>query len=163
MAGCLALLWGAAILAAIGLGNPDRLAAAPAAATSARPTFDFKGKVRPLFEKYCVECHSGTDPEAGLDLKQMLDANGVSGQRKTWEKALSLIQLENMPPSDADQPTKAERELMQGWLDDALFYVDCRKAIDPGRVTVRDRDTMQQERVPLAELESYLASRLVGA
>jgi glycyl-tRNA synthetase len=30
-------------------------------------------------------------------------------------------------------------------------------------VTVRDRDTMQQERVPLAELQGYLASRLVGA
>ncbi|OKL52034.1 glycine--tRNA ligase [Buchananella hordeovulneris] len=29
-------------------------------------------------------------------------------------------------------------------------------------VTVRERDTMQQERVPLAELESYLAARLVG-
>ncbi|WP_175934646.1 glycine--tRNA ligase [Corynebacterium sp. Marseille-P4321] len=29
-------------------------------------------------------------------------------------------------------------------------------------VTVRERDTMEQERVPLAELESYLAARLVG-
>ena len=31
------------------------------------------------------------------------------------------------------------------------------------RVTVRDRDTMAQERVPLAELEAYLAVRLRGA
>ena len=29
-------------------------------------------------------------------------------------------------------------------------------------VTVRERDTMEQERVPLAELESYLAARLIG-
>ena len=29
-------------------------------------------------------------------------------------------------------------------------------------VTVRERDSMEQERVPLAELESYLAARLVG-
>ncbi|HEX6956037.1 MAG TPA: His/Gly/Thr/Pro-type tRNA ligase C-terminal domain-containing protein, partial [Agromyces sp.] len=36
-------------------------------------------------------------------------------------------------------------------------------SLDDQAVTVRDRDTMQQERVPLAELESYLGARLVGA
>jgi glycyl-tRNA synthetase len=30
-------------------------------------------------------------------------------------------------------------------------------------VTVRDRDTMQQQRVPLDELQGVLAARLVGA
>jgi len=30
-------------------------------------------------------------------------------------------------------------------------------------VTVRDRDTMKQERVPLADLYVYLAERLRGA
>ena len=33
---------------------------------------------------------------------------------------------------------------------------------EDGAVTVRERDTMEQERVPLAELESYLAARLIG-
>ncbi len=36
-------------------------------------------------------------------------------------------------------------------------------SLDDRAVTVRDRDTMAQERVPLAELEGYLASRLIGA
>ena len=36
-------------------------------------------------------------------------------------------------------------------------------SLDDDAVTVRDRDTMAQERVPLAELEGYLAARLVGA
>ena len=30
-----------------------------------------------------------------------------------------------------------------------------------GCVTVRDRDTMQQERIPMDELEAYIASRIV--
>ncbi len=30
-------------------------------------------------------------------------------------------------------------------------------------VTIRDRDTMQQERVPLEQVQAYLAQRLVGA
>jgi glycyl-tRNA synthetase len=36
-------------------------------------------------------------------------------------------------------------------------------SLDDQAVTVRDRDTMAQERVPLAELEAYLAVRLRGA
>ena len=36
-------------------------------------------------------------------------------------------------------------------------------SLDDNAVTVRDRDTMAQERVPLAELEGYLAGRLIGA
>ena len=36
-------------------------------------------------------------------------------------------------------------------------------SLDDNAVTVRDRDTMGQERVPIAELEGYLASRLIGA
>ncbi len=35
-------------------------------------------------------------------------------------------------------------------------------SLEDNAVTVRDRDTMQQERVPVAELKQYLAERLVG-
>jgi hypothetical protein len=120
-------------------GDSASVAATPApaaAGSSARPSFDFKNSIRPLFQKYCVDCHSGSAPEAGLDIKVMLDG-GIPAHRKTWEKAFALVRLENMPPADADQPTAAERELLTRWMDDALFYVDCKKPIDPGRVTVR--------------------------
>lgn len=36
-------------------------------------------------------------------------------------------------------------------------------SLDDDAVTVRERDTMAQERVPLAELQAYLGARLVGA
>ena len=35
-------------------------------------------------------------------------------------------------------------------------------SLEDGSVTVRERDTMEQERVKIDELESYLAARLVG-
>ncbi|GAB3617339.1 glycine--tRNA ligase [Okibacterium endophyticum] len=35
--------------------------------------------------------------------------------------------------------------------------------LEDNAVTVRDRDTMQQERIPLDQLEAYLAARLIGA
>jgi glycyl-tRNA synthetase len=36
-------------------------------------------------------------------------------------------------------------------------------SLEDQAVTVRDRDTMQQERVPLDKLDAYLAERLRGA
>ena len=36
-------------------------------------------------------------------------------------------------------------------------------SLDDNAVTVRERDSMQQDRVPIAELEGYLAGRLIGA
>jgi glycyl-tRNA synthetase len=36
-------------------------------------------------------------------------------------------------------------------------------SLEDHAVTVRDRDTMAQERIPLAELRAYLAERLLGA
>ncbi len=134
---CLLALAAASLVISLAGGNSEALVAAQAPAKpAARPTFDFQRQVRPLFEKYCVDCHSGTDPEAGLDVKQMLDG-GVPKHRKVWEKALALVKLDNMPPADSEQPTNAERELLVQWMDDALFYVDCKKPIDPGRVKVR--------------------------
>ena len=35
-------------------------------------------------------------------------------------------------------------------------------SLEDGAVTVRERDTMAQERVKIDELEAYLAARLVG-
>ena len=34
--------------------------------------------------------------------------------------------------------------------------------LEDGAVTVRERDTMEQERVKIDELEAYLAQRLIG-
>ena len=99
----------ASLVISLAGGNSEALVAAQAPAKpAARTTFDFQRQVRPLFEKYCVDCHSGTDPEAGLDVKQMLDG-GVPKHRKVWEKALALVKLDNMPPADSEQPTNTER------------------------------------------------------
>jgi glycyl-tRNA synthetase len=36
-------------------------------------------------------------------------------------------------------------------------------SLDDQAVTIRDRDTMQQERVAISQVKAYLAERLVGA
>jgi glycyl-tRNA synthetase len=36
-------------------------------------------------------------------------------------------------------------------------------SLEDGAVTVRDRDTMSQDRIPMEGLQAYLAERLAGA
>ena len=98
---------------------------------------DFKTKVLPLLQKYCHDCHSGDEAEAGLDLSKAKSLGDVRSKRRSWEKVFAFVRIQAMPPSDADQPTEEERKLLIDWLDHTLFYVDCDKNPNPGRVTVR--------------------------
>jgi len=59
------------------------------------------------------------------------------GDRKLWEQSLINIRSRAMPPEDKKkQPTLAERELLQSWIDYEVFKCDCKNP-DPGRVTLR--------------------------
>jgi hypothetical protein len=61
----------------------------------------------------------------------------VRQERSIWLKVLGQLQASAMPPSDADQPTAEERELLRVWIDRAVNSVDCSGPVSPGRVTLR--------------------------
>lgn len=99
----------------------------------------FKKDVLPLFKKYCFECHGTEEPEAGLDMiafSRQLPGRATAARK--WEKILQLIESGAMPPADHDPlPTKDEQKRMVKWIDDTIFFVDCERPPDPGRVTIR--------------------------
>lgn len=111
------------------------LAAAFTANTpSSAPTFE--KEVRPLISKFCLKCHSGATPTAGIDLsKAKTEAQVVSG-RETWQRAVRNLRTSHMPPAGSPQPSKAQREMMVAWFDSVFNSQDCKLA-DPGRVTLR--------------------------
>jgi mono/diheme cytochrome c family protein len=98
---------------------------------------DFQKQIVPLLQTYCTDCHGGDDPEEGLDLSKPKSAADVKADRQHWEKVFAFVRIQAMPPADMDQPTQEERDLLLKWLDHTLFYVDCEKDPNPGRVTVR--------------------------
>lgn len=55
---------------------------------------------------YCLDCHSGADSEAGLDLQRSLGS--ITSDAAAWEGALRKLRTHQMPPPDADQPTNVE-------------------------------------------------------
>lgn len=113
------------------------LAVPAARADEARkPAVSFD-QVAPLVAKYCVGCHGGEKPRAGVALDKYKDEAMVKEGRQVWAKVLKRLQARDMPPVRKPQPTPAERDLLTSWIDTTLGAIDCGLQRDPGRVTVR--------------------------
>ena len=94
----------------------------------------FEGEIRPLFEKRCVECHGGDEPEGDLDLRTLpsLLRGSHSGPviyEGFSDKSVLIRKLASheMPPPDAGEPlTAAEIRTITSWIDKGRFidFVD---------------------------------------
>ncbi|MCR9201956.1 MAG: DUF1588 domain-containing protein [Planctomycetaceae bacterium] len=73
-----------------------------------------------VFRRCCADCHSEGAAEGGFafNVQQVnwADASTVHA----FEDAHQRITRQLMPPPDAEQPTKAERQLVSDWLDGKL-------------------------------------------
>ncbi|QDT25442.1 hypothetical protein Enr10x_07380 [Gimesia panareensis] len=98
----------------------------------------FNSQVKQFISKFCLDCHTGKDAEAGLALEKFTTRTSILEQREEWEKIVKRIQIQSMPPKDAGElPSDQEREDVLAWFDDALYGVDCSGDVNPGRVTIR--------------------------
>ena len=67
------------------------------------------GEVAALVKSHCVECHSGSKPEAGLNLKQLKFDLADRHAFATWVRVHDKLEAGEMPPPDEDQPSPDER------------------------------------------------------
>jgi len=93
-------------------------------------------EVQPFLEQYCVDCHSGDEPEAGYSFEYDA-APDVPGDFAKWTLVLQKVAGHEMPPEDADQPEDKDREAFAKWIDAGLANFDCTKAELKPRATVR--------------------------
>ncbi|MEI6861917.1 MAG: c-type cytochrome domain-containing protein, partial [Verrucomicrobiota bacterium] len=62
---------------------------------------DFRMKVRPFVQTYCVDCHGGAKPEAELDLAGYAKLDAVMKDPDRWSQVLERVKAGEMPPEDA--------------------------------------------------------------
>jgi len=99
-------------------------------------TVAYDKDVKPLLVKYCYDCHGDGMKKGGLALDKFKDEASAMADRNTWEMVMENVHAHVMPPEKKKQPTQAERDLITGWIDTAIFKCDCEHP-DPGRVTIR--------------------------
>lgn len=114
---------------------PDRLLAQDSFVE--RQQQRYENVVRPLLEKFCVDCHGSDTSEAGLDLDRFPNYLSVLEDRSRWLKLAQRVSGGDMPPQDADQPSDAERAALVAELDGLLNELDCNELARPGHVTIR--------------------------
>jgi hypothetical protein len=98
----------------------------------------YEGDVRPILERYCLDCHGGSGlVEGEVDLAAMQNWDEAAKHTKTWEKVAEMLGNGLMPPADAEQPTDAERTKLREWVAQRLAREAQAHAGDPGRVVLR--------------------------
>ncbi|HEY2840145.1 MAG TPA: DUF1592 domain-containing protein [Pirellulales bacterium] len=97
----------------------------------------FKSRLEPFLTKHCLDCHSGDEPAAKLNLDAFKDAASVRGDHKTWGKVVDYLEAGIMPPEDQQQPAADEVLAVTGWVSGELAKFDDSGRRNPGRVTIR--------------------------
>ena len=80
----------------------------------------FKKDVKPLINKYCVECHGPKKQKAKLRLDTLSPDLFNPRNAETWHDVLDSLNKGEMPEEDADQPTIKELDVMTKWLTKEL-------------------------------------------
>jgi len=75
---------------------------------------------REFLTNHCLDCHSGNDAEAEIDLNVSEIAWSKHRTADLWTRVFDVLRAGDMPPAEADQPTAKERKAMLAWLDETL-------------------------------------------
>ena len=98
-----------------------------------------------LVRQYCVGCHSDADADSGLDLEmlpvQLDDANDF----RRWVQVLDRVERAEMPPSEAQQPDRSERDAFLAELSSALIKQNRLTQASNGRVQFRRLNRFEYE------------------
>ena len=97
----------------------------------------FHNQIAPLLAKYCINCHGGEKPKAGLNLATVSDPAAIAKNRKVWERVAANVESGEMPPVGKPQLGDDEISLFTQWVNAQLDRIDCGAESDPGRVTLR--------------------------
>ena len=96
---------------------------------------DFNRDLKPLLQSYCYDCHGVKKAKGDIDLQQHVDARSVQLNVDLWLEVKHMLDEHEMPPSDAKQPSAAERATLSGWLQWISDNIDPTLVPkDPGRV-----------------------------
>jgi hypothetical protein len=128
-------LIGGALLGAValpGIWGRD-IATAQSPAPVQNPHLSFDSDIAPVFNKYCIGCHSGAQPKGDMFLKfkDEADARGRVANDDFWSKVATELSAGRMPPAMVkNRPTDDERKRIVDWINNDVLTIAGKP--DPG-------------------------------
>src|SRR5882724_1040730 len=111
------------------------LPAVAADSTNLRTQLD--NTVKPFVGKYCVGCHSGTQPTAQFDLKSYTSVDQVKEDFPRWSLLADRLTAHEMPPKQMPQPAASDAQKIIDWVHAVRGEEIKRLGGDPGIVLAR--------------------------
>ena len=90
-----------------------------------------------FINRYCLECHSGKNPKASLDLSRFDSIDRIISEALLWDDILIQLGEGDMPPKEADLPTLDERSDFLNWVKSSLQKAACQSGPHPGPAVLR--------------------------
>ena len=94
---------------------------------------DFEQAVRPVLQKYCVDCHTGDDAEGEFDFSKIRTKEDIARTYETWESVVGHLKSQTMPPEDEPQPTKDDRARVIAWYEQFVTSAEPQPALFQAR------------------------------
>jgi len=97
-----------------------------------------------FLNQYCVACHGAVKPKGDFRVDQLkLSANAADAEN--WQLVLDNLQLGEMPPKKAKQPTPAEVEKVTAWVQSEISRAASALKGTGGEVVLRRLNRLEYE------------------
>ncbi len=73
----------------------------------------YQRDIRPLLERFCLDCHSTQQQEGDFDLQQFAGLEQVRLDPQAWQKVDHMLETDEMPPEDNPQPSSQQQQTLQ--------------------------------------------------
>ncbi|MEK6237420.1 MAG: DUF1587 domain-containing protein, partial [Planctomycetales bacterium] len=94
-------------------------------------------KLRTFFSTHCSQCHGEEKQEADFRVDTMLKVSRTPADAEYWRLALDNLNLGQMPPEKARQPTDKERATVTAWIEAELRRARRALSAQADEVTLR--------------------------
>ena len=85
----------------------------------------FSGRILPLTDEYCLDCHDEITTKGNLNLEGYYDESETLNNRDVWKKVFDMVEAEMMPPPKEEHlPSPTERAALLQALEEYLTRPD---------------------------------------
>lgn len=98
----------------------------------------WKEEAEPFLKKHCASCHTGPKAKGGFGVEKLVASAAESTKQVDgWSKVAEQVRNRSMPPESKPQPTAAELDRLNTWIDEKVMKLACAGPVNPGKVTAR--------------------------
>lgn len=91
---------------------------------------EFKAKIKPFLEKYCIECHgAGKKVKGHVNFNTIGNMESAYKKHELWGEIIDLMKDKDMPPEDEKQPTAAEIKMYTDWYTEKFINIKPRPGV----------------------------------